>query len=1735
MKTNWKLSLLALLLLAFSKASYSQEYVEMMRDPNVNFYDVQASFNAYWADRPMEKGKGYKAFRRWEAYMEPRVYPTGNMTLPSMTYENFLAWETQQANSGVPKSVAGNWSALGPIGKPTGGGAGRVNFIRFDPTNSNNMFLGTPDGGLWKSTNGGTSWTTNTDQLTVIGCTDIVIDPTNTQKMFLATGDGDAGDSFSIGILKTTDGGATWVPTGSATVTWTASQGRTLSRMLINPNNPQIIMAFGSNGIYRSTDGGTTWTQPAGSFNGVMDAEFKPGDPNTVYAAGTVFKKSTDGGATWTTVSTGLTGIGRLAIAVTPADPTYVYVLAARGSDSGFLGLIRSTNSGTSFTTRMASTASNNILGWDNGADAGGQGWYDLAIAASPTNAEEVFTGGINIWRSTNGGTSFTLNAHWYGGYSKPYVHADIHDLVFLPGSGTTLYSGNDGGIFRTTNNGTSYTDLSSNLVIAQQYRVGNSASSATLLVTGHQDNGTNKMNGTTWSQIYGGDGMDCFIDRTNNNNIFASYTNGDYSRSTNGGGAWTSINTGLPAGDWVSPWHQDPVTATTLYAGGRSALYRSTNSGTNWSALGTPTGSGNITEFVISPSNNQIIYCIKSGANAVSKSTNGGTSFTSVSTGLPTGVMPTGIAVSNTDPNIVFVTYSGYTAASKVYKSTNGGTSWTNISAGLPNLPVNCIVFQNGSANDGIYIGTDVDVFYKDNSTAWVSFDTGLPNVSIRDLEIYYATGRLRAATFGRGTWDSDLYTSTPAVPVAQFTPSATTICAGQSVTFTNTSTGLPTSYLWTFAGGTPATSTATNPTVTYNTVGTYTVALTATNASGSNTNTQTNLITVVTSTGVALPLSEGFTSATFTPTNWTSTNTDLGATTWARSATVGFAPTAGNSMFFDNYSFDDSGNQDEVRTPKLSFTGLTSAQMTFDVSYAPYDAANFDGLEVLVSTDCGLNYTSVYSKSNTVLATSAATTASFVPTLATQWRTETIDLSAYIGQSSVTLAFRNLAGYGNNLYVDNINITGVLAPSVPVASFTSSPSSPVCTGQTVTFTNTSSGSPTSYSWTFTGGTPATSTLANPTVTYATAGTYTVAMTATNGAGSNTTTQTNYISIDAIPATPGTISGGSTICSGATGNVYSITAVPGATSYTWTAPAGATITAGQGTNSATITMGATSGNVTVTATNSCGTSPAATKAVTINSTPATPGSISGTAAVCSGSSGNVYSITAVPGATSYTWTAPAGATITAGQGTNSATITLGSTAGNVTVTASNTCGTSAAVTFAVAINTAPAIPGSITGSSSVCAGSTGNSYSIITVPGATNYTWSVPAGASITAGQGTTVATINLGATSGNITVTATNGCGTSAASIAAITVNAIPSAPSVSVVNNCGNSVLTASGAGSFTWSTGATTASITVPAGTFTVTQTVSGCTSTSASGIANPTPGPAVPTLTVTNNCGNSVLTTTAAGTLLWSTGESTGSITVTTAGNYSVSQTVAGCSSAPGSITAAPLTIPTAPVVNVIDSCGISLLSANTSGTVLWSTGATTPSIYASAGTYTLTQTVGGCTSPIQTAIATPFVGPAVTFTPLADVCINTPAFSLSGGSPAGGTYSGTGVTANQFDPSVAGYGTITITYSYTDGNGCADQSQQTIVVGCAGIEDLAASNALIYPNPTNGIFTISTASEVISSVSIYDGAGKLVAIMNNDKLTNEMNIDLSSFARGVYSLELQSEKSIARNRVILVD
>lgn len=765
-------------LVSYAQPSTQVDWRSKGTSSDVNFYDLQRSFNTYWQGNTNRKGQGYKTFKRWENFVAPRVYPSGNMALPSTTYANFQAWQ-QQNNAGKNAAIAttGNWTSFAAGMVPSGydAGAGRINFIRFDPTDTNIMYVSSPDGGLWKSTNGGISWSTNTDFLPVIGCTDLAINPNNTQVMYLATGDKET-DRRSIGVLKSTDGGTTW---NSTSLVWTAIDNYRTTRLLMDPTDPNTMMVATDGGIFRTTDGWATNMQVSSDLT--EDMEYKPGDPATVYASGTEFFKSTDGGDTWNVVTSGLplgTDVSRMVLGVTAGNAGYVYAIAG-DVDGGFNGFYRSTNSGSSFTEMSASPNILHANAAPGPGDTGGQAFHDLAIAVSPTNADLVTIGGINQWQSTDGGANWARITYWLGvnpsypGYEaepEPYIHADIQNIEYLPGSSTTFFTSCDGGISKTTDNGVSWTDITNDLTVSQMTAIAVSATTEDLQIAGLQDIGTLKYDAGAWSVIGGGDGEDCFIDRTNDLNMVYCTVNAQFYLSTDGGINYDPI-AGVPTGgEWFSPIHQDPVVATRVYLGGFPNLYVSndvfTGSAT-WTQLGAPLGSGNILKFAIAPSNNSIIYAIQ--ADAISKSTDAGLTWSNVTGTLPTTVALTNLTISDTDPDKVWVVFSGYSIGDKAFQSVDGGTSWTNLSAGLPNLPINAIVYSNGSAIDAIYLAADIGVYYYDNTlSAWAPYFTDLPNCAVIDLEIFYPTGKLRAATYGRGAWESDLYS-----PLIAVTPS--------------------------------------------------------------------------------------------------------------------------------------------------------------------------------------------------------------------------------------------------------------------------------------------------------------------------------------------------------------------------------------------------------------------------------------------------------------------------------------------------------------------------------------------------------------------------------------------------------------------------------------------------------------------------------------------------------------------------------------------------------------------------------------------------------------------------------------------------------------------------------------------------------------------------------------------------------------------------------------------------
>ena len=561
------------------------------------------------------------------------------------------------------------------------------------------------------------------------------------------------------------------------------------------------------------------------------DVEFRPGDPDYVYATtyeysgGASVFRSTNGGQSWSSVLE-VPGANRIELTVTAADVSRVYALASRADDSGYLGMYRSNDSGTNW-TEVHDNSGVNLLGWSSsGDDSRGQGWYDLACAADPANADNVYVGGVNAWKSTDGGYSWNITAHWYGD-NAAYVHADHHTMDFHPLTGE-LYSGNDGGLYKTANGGTSWTDISDGLQILQVYRFGTSVTNPNRLITGAQDNGSMRYNDGEWNAVLGGDGMEALIDYSDDNIMYAEYYYGAIHRSNDGGYSFVNIQpSDAGEGAWVTPYVIDPEDPQTLYAG-FTDVYKTTNRGSSWAPVSNNlTGGITLQNIAVAPSNPDVIYAAT--YDDIYRTSNGGGSWENVTSGLP-GNSITYITVNPNDPEMLWVTLSGYNDGEKVYQSDNGGSGWTNYSQGLPNIPANCITYENGT-NHALYVGTDLGVFYRNAGLEeWVDFSQGLPNVIVNELEIQYSVNKLRAATYGRGVWESDLF-ELVAPPVADFTWNITNGCEGE-VQFASISSGTPDSYRWEFGDG--SMSLDYSPVHTYAATGTYDVKLVVSNALG-------------------------------------------------------------------------------------------------------------------------------------------------------------------------------------------------------------------------------------------------------------------------------------------------------------------------------------------------------------------------------------------------------------------------------------------------------------------------------------------------------------------------------------------------------------------------------------------------------------------------------------------------------------------------------------------------------------------------------------------------------------------------------------------------------------------------------------------------------------------------------------------------------------------------------------
>lgn len=667
------------------------------------------------------------------------------------------------------------WVNLGPA--PINSGVlytGRVSAIICSPSDQNTYYVGGADGGVWRTTDGGSTWTPLSNDWPTSAIGALAFDPTDESVIYAGTGEANYANHsrYGVGVMKSTDGGDTWTQLGADTFA-----GRCFSKIVVNPTNPQIVYASitpaggfpekaaakghpqkdAAVGVFRSTDGGETWTQLTNGLPSVAatDIAMKPDDPNTLLAAiGHIFGsndnglyKSTDGGDSWTKVSGGgfpTSNLGRMSLAYAPSDANRVYVLIARKNDASgggasTLGAYRSNDGGKNWTNL-------NI-----GSIQSTYGWFLCVVAVVPTDSAVVFMAGLDLYRSTNSGGAWSA-------VTPP--HVDIHAIVF--DAGGRLVVGDDGGVHRSANRGTSWTTINGNLATTQFYAgLSTHPTDANVILGGNQDNGSNlrKKDSLEWTNVFGGDGGWTQIDPKNASRMFVEYQGtGNTFYSTNGGQTFNQCS-GINGGDrncFLPPYLIDPNDSKrVIYATHR--IYRSTNNGASFSALSndlTRGGTAAIRALAWAPSDSNIVYAATNDSRVL-VSANAGKDWTLLledAIGWPRVTRELFVHPSN--PDTVYV--AGATFGNpKLRRSSDRGQNWTTLDGNLPDIPANTVAADVRLATPVLFLGTDVGLMRSiDDGQTWHRYGSGLPTAAVIDIRLEVSRGRMIVGTQGRGTW---------------------------------------------------------------------------------------------------------------------------------------------------------------------------------------------------------------------------------------------------------------------------------------------------------------------------------------------------------------------------------------------------------------------------------------------------------------------------------------------------------------------------------------------------------------------------------------------------------------------------------------------------------------------------------------------------------------------------------------------------------------------------------------------------------------------------------------------------------------------------------------------------------------------------------------------------------------------------------------------------------------------
>ena len=649
-----------------------------------------------------------------------------------------------------------SWTWIGP-----GNVGGRIRTIAFDPSDSQKIWVGGVAGGIWKTVNGGTSWTSASTFLANMAVSSIIFNPVTPTIMYAGTGEGfyNADAARGAGILKSTNGGVTWSQLASTN----NANFHHVNRLAISPNGT-VFMAATRTGLYVSTDAGATWTKRISSE--VLDVRFHPTSNFFAMAGGRNGNvwRTTNGGTGWA-LATGIPSVsgfdGRVELAYAASNPSVIYASVDRNNGEVW----KSTDGGKTFTKKNTGKSYLN-----------GQGWYDNTIWVSPKNPDHVIVGGLDLWRSVDGGTTFTQISQWY---SAPDLsaHADHHFIAPPPNfDGTsvkTLYFANDGGIYKATDYTTvaktsGWTELNNNLGVTQFYSLAINPGTGEI-IGGTQDNGTLFYKPTTgaqqWKETEGGDGGFSAADRNDANYFYGEYVYLNIHRSSNRGVSAQYIYDGIDdaytsCANFIAPFVLDPTNSNRMLAGGCS-LWRSTDVKAltpTWTRIKPTNGDVPISAIAVAPSNPSVVYVGYNNGDVyrTSNSTAASPTWTKVSAALPARYVAR-ITVSPASAQYAYITYGGF-YTQNVWKTVNGGTTWAPRSgsgaSALPATPVYSLVIHPTTPTT-LYVGTEIGVFFSvDDGVSWMSPSSGPAAVPVDEL--VFAGTTLYAATHGLGMFKS-------------------------------------------------------------------------------------------------------------------------------------------------------------------------------------------------------------------------------------------------------------------------------------------------------------------------------------------------------------------------------------------------------------------------------------------------------------------------------------------------------------------------------------------------------------------------------------------------------------------------------------------------------------------------------------------------------------------------------------------------------------------------------------------------------------------------------------------------------------------------------------------------------------------------------------------------------------------------------------------------------------------